>query len=60
MGCCLNNKSIKVKEGPEEFKEKYNVDIKLEEKDGIKILYPDIKLEIIHVKVIDSTMPASR
>ena len=60
MGGCLNNKSIKVKEGPEEFKEKYNVDIKLEEKDGIKILYPDIKLEIIHVKVIDSTMPASR
>ena len=60
MGGCLNNKSIKVKEGPEEFKEKYNVDIKLEEKDGIKILYPDIKLEIIHVKVIDNTMPASR
>ena len=44
-----------------EFKEeKFIKNIKIEEKNGIKIQKPDITLEVIHVNIIDSTMPASR
>lgn len=44
-----------------EFKqEKYIQKIQLEEKNGIKIINKEIELEIIHVNIIDSTMPASR
>ena len=39
---------------------KYILSFHLSEEDGIKISNPVIQLEVIHVKSIDSTMPASR
>ena len=40
--------------------EKFIKNIKIEEKNGIKIQKSDITLEVIHVNIIDSTMPAYR
>ena len=70
-GClCANEESVRekgnqpnpTKEQEEiEFKqEKYIQKIQLEEKNEIKIINKEIELEIIHMNIIDSTMPASR
>ena len=71
--CCDDSRKVKTRINKEEeekdvnteeeiqFKqEKYTKNFKIDEKNGIKIQNPDITLEVIHVNIIESTMPASR
>ena len=55
-----NKKRIQKKDKKEVDKTKYILNFHLVEEDDIKILNPDIQLEVIHVESINSTMPASR
>ena len=54
-------KDVNTEEENIKFKQEKSIKkIKIDEKNGIKIQNPDITLEVIHVNIIDSTMPASR
>ena len=73
-GCCDDSRKVKTRINKEEEKEndvnteeeiqfkqeKFIKNFKIDEKNGIKIQNPDITLEVIHVNIIESTMPASR